>query len=119
GPPIPVPNQSAANGTQAIGDEAKRVENRRYDFVEQAIPAYHQSERNADRCAEEKPVGEAQHARQEMLLQRAAGKRSGKELNEFRQNLKRCRQKLFRHETREREPTPDSEKQENPDRTQE
>ena len=35
GPPMPVPNHSAANGTQAIGrDEAQGIEHRRDDLVE-------------------------------------------------------------------------------------
>ena len=57
GPPMPVPNQSAAKGTQAIG-AMKRVASKigRDDLVEQAEPSHQQAKRNADEGAEQKAV---------------------------------------------------------------
>ena len=76
GPPIPVPNQSAANGTQAIGAMKRKPSkigvtmssSRRNQPIGEA-------ERNADDGGEQHAVEEAQEARAEVLRQGAAGER--------------------------------------------
>ena len=53
GPPMPVPNHSAANGTQAIGATKRSASNSGVTIVvEPAEPAHQQPERHADRDRE-------------------------------------------------------------------
>ena len=97
GPPMPVPNHSAAKGTQAIGATKRMPSNSGATMRStQRNQAIARPSGMPTTTAEHEAHREALEARQQVRLQREAGKRLADQLDEARDDVPRRRQEVAR-----------------------